>query len=266
MNMILNKVSIIVVSLNTKDDFIETIKSINNQTYKNFEIIVIDGKSNDGTEDEINQMRDSFSKIIIEKDNGIYDAMNKGIALVKGEWTVFLNSGDTFFEKVTLERIFDNNKFSYIDVIFGNTIINNKKYKYKYKSMGKKFEKSTVIMPFCHQSSFIKSSLFKKNLFNLDFKLSSDFNFFYKCYLQKKNFCRLNIPFATIKSGGISDNKRQQVYSENISIMKTYNKKKNILKIYMLKLLQGFKDILKLIFPEKLKHLILRIKYNKKII
>ena len=102
MNMILNKVSIIVVSLNTKDDFIETIKSINNQTYKNFEIIVIDGKSNDGTEDEINQMRDSFSKIIIEKDNGIYDAMNKGIALVKGEWTVFLNSGDTFFEKLSL--------------------------------------------------------------------------------------------------------------------------------------------------------------------
>jgi glycosyltransferase involved in cell wall biosynthesis len=263
MSIILPKVSIIVVSLNTKNDFLETIKSINNQTYKHFEIIVIDGKSNDGTENEIIKMSNIFSKFIIEKDNGIYDAMNKGIVLAKGEWIIFLNSGDIFFEKLTLEKIF-NKKKSYKDVIFGNTVIKNKKY--KYISIGKNFEQGTVVMPFCHQSSFIKSSLLKKNLFNLDFTISSDFNLFYKCYMQKKYFYRLNIPFTIVKSGGISDIKRQQVYNENISIMKTYNKKINTLKIYMLKFFQGFKDVLKLLLPQKLKHLILKIKYNKRII
>ena len=93
MNEMLIKVSIIVVSLNTKIDFLETIESIKRQTYKNYETIVIDGKSNDGTVDEINKIKDNLSNFIIEKDTGIYDAMNKGIALAKGEWIIFLNSG-----------------------------------------------------------------------------------------------------------------------------------------------------------------------------
>ena len=74
MNEMLIKVSIIVVSLNTKIDFLETIESIKRQTYKNYETIVIDGKSNDGTVDEINKIKDNLSNFIIEKDTGIYDA------------------------------------------------------------------------------------------------------------------------------------------------------------------------------------------------
>ena len=185
MNEMLIKVSIIVVSLNTKIDFLETIESIKRQTYKNYETIVIDGKSNDGTVDEINKIKDNLSNFIIEKDTGIYDAMNKGIALAKGEWIIFLNSGDIFFEDFTLEKIF-NEELSNKDVVFGNTVIKNEKY--KYISISKNFDLDTIVMPFCHQSSLLKSSFLKKNLFNLDFELSSDFNLFYLCWLLKKNF------------------------------------------------------------------------------
>lgn len=69
-----------------------------------------------------------------------------------------------------------------------------------------------------------------------------------------------------MKSGGIADNKRQQVYSENISIMKMHNKIKNILKIYILKFFQSFKDLFKLLIPQWLINILLKMKYNKKII
>ena len=76
----------------------------------------------------------------------------------------------------------------------------------------------------------------------------------------------MDIPFTIVKSGGISDNKRQQVYNENISIMKIHNKKINMLKIYVLKFFQLLKDVLKLLLSEKLKSLLIKIKYNKRII
>ena len=94
--MLKKKISIVVVSLNTKSSFLKTINSIISQSYANKEIIVVDGNSTDGTIKIIKKMSKNFSKIIIDKDKGIYDAMNKGIALVKGEWTIFLNSGDVF--------------------------------------------------------------------------------------------------------------------------------------------------------------------------
>ena len=92
----MKNISIIVVSLNTKKDFIKTIKSIKDQNYEDAEIIVIDGQSTDGTVEEINKMKKYFSKIIIEKDSGIYYAMNKGILLADSKWIIFMNSGDVF--------------------------------------------------------------------------------------------------------------------------------------------------------------------------
>ena len=116
--------SIIVISLNTKKEFLKTIKSIMNQTFKDKEIIIIDGFSTDGTINKINELKKNFSKVIIEKDKGIYDAMNKGLRLSEGEWILFLNSGDILFNSSTLENIFKKIKFN-SEIVFGNTIIYN---------------------------------------------------------------------------------------------------------------------------------------------
>ena len=117
------KFSIITISLNTLSDFKKTINSINSQTYKNFEIIVIDGMSSDGTIEEIKNKKNYFSKYLIEKDNGIYDAMNKGINFANSDWTIFLNSGDTFFDENSLFIVnsIDTNNY---DIVYGKTVIN----------------------------------------------------------------------------------------------------------------------------------------------
>ena len=98
-------ISIVIVSLNTKNDFELSLKSIIKQTYKNYEIIVVDGKSSDGTIDTILKYKKFFKKTIIEKDKGIYHAMNKGINFISSGWTIFLNSGDVFLNKNTLKKI-----------------------------------------------------------------------------------------------------------------------------------------------------------------
>ena len=120
-------ISVIIVSLNTKNDFLSTIKSIISQT-KKVEIIVVDGDSKDGTIDIINQYSNFLEKVIIEKDQGIYFAMNKGIKLASNEWIHFLNSGDIFFSDETIKNVSNilrANKTS--DVVIGNSYVKRKK-------------------------------------------------------------------------------------------------------------------------------------------
>jgi len=101
------EITIIVVSLNTKRDTIKTVNSILIQSYKNYEILVIDGKSNDGT---VEFLRKNSNKInfISKKDKGIYFAMNKGVKLAKSNWIIFLNSGDIFSSSKVLENFIKN--------------------------------------------------------------------------------------------------------------------------------------------------------------
>jgi glycosyltransferase involved in cell wall biosynthesis len=255
------KVSIIVVSLNTKYFFLKTVKSALAQSHEEKEIIVVDGNSTDGTIDTIKKMKKEFSKIIIEKDKGIYDAMNKGSHLASGDWIIFLNSGDVFYNKNVLSDVFEQpvaNK----DIIYGNTFVKNKGINYLIQ--GKFFSKKTICMPFCHQSVLVKKNIVKKNKFSLIYRYSSDFNFFIKCFSRKNNFYNLNLTIATVLANGVSDNNRQKVYSENIKILKKYNSNFFIiLNLWMLKLSNLIKDCIKYIFPESILLLILKFKYQK---
>ena len=100
--------SIIIVSYNTKKNFIKTLNSIKKQTYKKYEIIIIDGLSTDGTVELIRKNKNKKIRFLIERDSGIYDAMNKGIKKIKNEWTLFLNSGDVFKDNRVLKRVNNN--------------------------------------------------------------------------------------------------------------------------------------------------------------
>ena len=260
MNKNIIQLSIIVVSLNTKAKFLKTIKSIISQTNKIYEIIVVDGKSTDGTIKEIQKLKKNFSKIIIEKDKGIYDAMNKGSRLASGDWIIFLNSGDFFYNRKTLFNIFKN-PVSENDIIYGDTQVKNENINYVVNSSI--FSKKTIRMPFCHQSTIVKTDIVKKNKFSLKYKYSSDFDFFIKCFLKKKKFYDSNLTLSTVIANGSSDINRQKVYSENIQILKYYNYNFFfILKILLLKLLNLAKDSLKLILPKKLIMIILKFKYK----
>jgi len=255
-------VSIVIVSLNTKNKFKKTILSACNQTYPNKEIIVVDGLSSDGTIKEIYKLKKYISKFIIEKDKGIYDAMNKGSHLAKGEWIIFLNSGDTFYNNQVLSSIFKSPLMKK-DIIYGNTLVKQKKIKYLVSSSI--FCKTTSIMPFCHQSAIVKTDIVKRKKFSLKYKYSSDFDFFLSCFVRKKIFYELNLTIATVLAQGLSDNNRQKVYSENIEILRKCNYSFFIIaKLWLLKLFNLIKDCIKYILPQNIIFLILNFKYRKR--
>ena len=212
------KVSIVVVSLNTKVDFLKTIKSINNQTFKNYEILVVDGNSSDGTKKEIIKRKKIISKFVIEKDKGIYHAMNKGIKMSSGKWIIFMNSGDLFYNKNILHKFLSKNNNNNYDIIYGDTVVKTKYLKYVVKS--KPFKNKTFLMPFCHQSAFVKSNILKKKNFSLIYKCSSDFDFFYHCFSSGMKFKKINYIISKVKSAGYADKNRQTVFNENLMIVK----------------------------------------------
>ena len=117
-----HKITIITVVFNASEGIKKTLKSIFSQSYKNIEIIVIDGGSTDGTIDIISDYSQYIDYFISEQDYGIYDAMNKGIRVATGEWICFMNSGDIFYSKDTVSNIFldlDQKK----DIIIGECIV-----------------------------------------------------------------------------------------------------------------------------------------------
>ena len=115
------KVTVVTVVFNDVAHIENTMLSVIGQTYKKIEYIVIDGKSNDGTTSLIRQYSDRIATWISEPDKGIYDAMNKGLALASGDYVIFMNSGDEFMDNAVLEHVFDSIS-GYPDVIYGHTI------------------------------------------------------------------------------------------------------------------------------------------------
>ena len=154
-------ISIVIVSLNTKNNLNKTIKSILHQTSKKFEIIIIDGNSSDGSINLIKKYKKHFSKIIIEKDKGIYDAMNKGIKISNKPWIIFLNSGDTFYNKFVIQNlrlILKKNKFA--DIVVGNNL--TKISNILIKSNRTELNEKTIGSCFSHQCTIVKTALMKK--------------------------------------------------------------------------------------------------------
>ena len=252
--------SIIIVSYNTKKDFIKTLNSIKKQTYKKYEIIIIDGLSTDGTADLIRKNKDKKIRFLIERDSGIYDAMNKGIKKTKNDWTLFLNSGDIFKDNHVLKKV-NNNINKKDDIVFGNTIINNRGL--FYINLSNFFNNLTLQMPFCHQSVFTRTELLKKNKFDLDYKICSDFDFYVKLYKKKINFKKLNIKISIITSGGISDSSRFRVFYENYKILKKnklLNGKLFLLLILFFNII--LTKLLKIILPSNIIFNLLKIKYK----
>ena len=172
------KISVVTVCYNAADIIEGTILSVINQTYDNIEYIIIDGASTDGTIEVVNKYRDNVAHFVSEPDKGIYDAMNKGIKLASGEWINFMNAGDVFIDNGVIMNMFsDNADYEGCSVLYGDS---------KYMNKWGWFElipDSMDIMkyhtPFCHQSSFIRTSIIKAEPYDTQYKFAADFNFFH---------------------------------------------------------------------------------------
>lgn len=187
-------VTVITVCRNTEDSIEATIKSVLEQTYKNIEYIIIDGASTDRTLEIVNKYKNKISKIISEPDKGIYDAMNKGISLSKGDYLYFLNSGDKLINENVIQKIIFLLIKKPVDMIFGNVITTNKSKKDKSKNFPYKIEEKFFMKnSLCQQSMLISRALFNKvGPFDISYPILADRKWTLD-FIKSRNFTYLHI-------------------------------------------------------------------------
>lgn len=187
------KLSIITINLNNKKGLEKTIQSILSQTYSNYEYIIIDGHSIDGSVDLIKDIEKNVNYWISEADDGIYQAMNKGIEQAKGEYFLFLNSGDELISDNILEEIFKETHLQ--DIIYGDIAYQDKSGTKIITSLPERLNLQYFYnASLWHQAAFIKRGLFEKyGGYNENNKLVSDWEFFLKrIIIDKCSYKKIN--------------------------------------------------------------------------
>lgn len=174
------KISIITIVFNNANYIKSCIESVLNQTYTNIEHIVIDGGSNDGTQKIIEPYIDKLGYYISEKDKGLYNALNKGIAIATGEIIGILHSDDLFYENTTIEKIVEVFKISKTDLLYANGLYvereNEENIKRIYKS--KPFKRSYLNFGWIplHTTIYVKKEIFKQyGLYDEAYSIASDY-------------------------------------------------------------------------------------------
>lgn len=164
-------ISIITVSYNAVSTIENTILSVINQTYPYVEYIIIDGGSIDGTVDVIKKYSDKISYWISEPDKGIYDAMNKGLKIANGDWTIFMGSDDVFYNNDTIASV--ARKLLIPDYIYyGNVILGTSKQLYPHQIES---VYQLCLTNFCHQAIFYPRSVYKRYFYDTNYKLWADY-------------------------------------------------------------------------------------------
>lgn len=221
-NSQLNKplITVITVVFNGVDSLVRTIESVIEQTYENIEYIIIDGASTDGTINILKQYEDKIDYWQSEPDKGIYDAMNKAITLASGDWINFMNAGDVFVDKNVISCIFNNNSYTGIDVLFGDSIEinNNTERKIVCSSNSNDILKHPT---YRHGASFIRASIHKKNMFDLsrnDLGFALDYYLIYSLKRKKYLFKKVDVCIMKYEKEGISSNvKKSALYNFRIT-------------------------------------------------
>ncbi|GAA4815309.1 glycosyltransferase family 2 protein [Litoribaculum gwangyangense] len=199
--------SIIIPTFNSAGTITETLESIVNQIYTNIEVIVVDGFSNDTTCELVNKFKAAYSHstitLVSEKDKGVYDAMNKGIKLAKGDFLYFMGSDDVFYNKDTLNQIFSKENLKY-DFIYGNVEFKKSKRIHSGKSSLDRLIIDQISI--CHQAIFYSKETFKKvGNYNLKYFIHADYDFNIRCFREKEIKIKyLNIIVAIFNETGLS--------------------------------------------------------------
>lgn len=205
------KVSIITVSYNSVKTISDTIKSVLSQLYPNIQYIIIDGSSTDGTIELVKSFGKSISKFVSEPDNGIYDAINKGIRLATGNIVGIINSDDFFYDNNVIERVVESFKENEIDAVFGDAqfvdpIKTSKIVRYYSSKYFKTGKFKYGFMP-AHPSFYVKRELFEKlGYYKVDYKIAADFELLLRfLYINRIKYKYLEIPFLSMRIGGVSN-------------------------------------------------------------
>ncbi len=219
------RLTIITINYNNREGLLRTIDSVVNQTVKLFEWVVIDGNSEDGSRELIEQYTSNISYWVSEPDNGIYHAMNKGIKAAHGDYLMFLNSGDSLYDENTIEKVLP-------------LLVEKDIYVGKINSVGRENESDEEQSDFCpegilrkltftwipHQASFFKKSVFETyGLYRDDQKIVSDWwTYYHSLVIGKATIEALPLLIANYDTGGVSATHRQAAVREQENLLQEY--------------------------------------------
>jgi len=215
------KISIITICFNDRDGLEDTIASVAELEYKAIEYVVVDGGSTDGTLELIKSKAGLVTKYLSEPDRGIYDAMNKGLQISEGDYVIFMNAGDRFVNKQTLNMLSGSFLAASPYVIYGDHLVIGAQRNNGYrKAMSiHNIHKGMIC---CHQSMLFSRSCFGQRGFSCEYGPSGDYEFL--LYLIRNN-CRFeykSIPVSIFSGGGLSDQSRLSTVYNGIKALKTH--------------------------------------------
>ena len=230
-----NKITILTVVYNNKFEIENTLKSVLNQDSKDFEYIIIDGKSTDGTLDIINRYKNNIDLIISEKDKNLYDAINKGIKHANSEYIYLLHSGDKFYTKTIVSDYLELiNKYPKIDLFFSNMKI---KHKNNFSVLKPKPHLLWKNMLLNHPTWLIKKDIFRKyGYYDIKFPIAADYDFALRVF-HNVNYNYLDLISTEFSLDGISYFNEKAIWDSYRVRLKN---KQNIILNYMILIYEVF--------------------------
>lgn len=223
------KISIITVVRNDLSGLKKTEVSILNQTYLNYEWVIIDGNSTDGTKEYLHKLNHDFIYTLSEKDQGIYDAMNKGIKFSTGDFAVFLNAGDEFYDCHTLELVNCQLDKYEVDVLFGGADIYFNKDNFIYRPPLNINDCINFSLPGHHQATYYSKKILDKIQYPLEYEFSGDYALICLMYIDGISATNLNKPLTKFIVGHHSFKNIYKILYFSTKIQKNILKKNNLI-------------------------------------
>ena len=198
------KITIITVCVNAEKTIKDTIESVLKQSYKDFEYIIVDGKSSDDTLKIISKYQDKRIKLISEKDKGLYDAMNKGIKLATGDIIGAINSDDILASENIFQTVIDNFDEN-TDVIYANIKYYNEDFSKVKRDFISGTKENEYFCP-AHPSMYVRKEIYQRiGTYNTSYKIASDFDFMVRCNLNNIRYKYIDKYFVYMRYGGKSN-------------------------------------------------------------
>ena len=251
-------ISIITVAYNNLKGLKKTVDNIRQLTHADFEHVIVDGLSTDGSIDYLNTLEIKNTKWVSEKDNGIYDAMNKGIKMCNGNWIIFMNAGDIFNSNSILTEIKLPQEPA---ILYGNSMVS---YETGFSRLmvAKPLNSIWKGLPFSHQSVLMHKDLISTG-FNLSLKYCADFEILYQLFLSNIPVTNTELTIANITAGGISDSKRYLATKEVYNIGQKLKPQLKLHIYFIPKIIISFFVVkLKVMLPKSWQHKLYKAKYK----
>lgn len=221
------KLSIITINFNNRNGLEKTIESVTSQTCKDFEWIIIDGGSTDGSRELVEKKQKYITYWCSEPDSGIYNAMNKGIKKAKGDYCFFLNSGDRLHDKDVMMNVLG--ELDGTDFVSGNVWCVNDQYDFLklYKTPQVLTQYYMLELTLGHQCTFIKTIMLKEHPYDESLKIVADWEeMFYEFLINKRSYKHIDIIISDYPVGGVADQNSALLAKERSIVRDMYLTKK----------------------------------------